>query len=289
MFLSSSAWSSTRISDPWFKTEQPLEIPFSIHKDPEKLTTVYVRDPVTTVLGCAQKFETCVGPSSDDRHCIVTTGSGQTYSIEDEQSLLDLNPVQTMILHRLRQANIMSSLETVVQGLGATGLLAYEYALITWEPPVPNDQWALEVKNWFLTMLTIKQAYTMEYVTGLPDRRFNEYIVPPPKDAEWMCHNQIVQRRDYASFSVLGICIIVILGGFLIVLNALIYRLSGLILPHSVRRQFCELSWDANELLELRAEAFGDNARQVDSRSVTGEKINMKSDEHGGRASVGSD
>lgn len=102
-----------------------------------------------------------------------------------------------------------------------------------------------------------------------------------------MCHNQIVQRTDHASFSVLGISIILILGGFFVALNAVISRISGALLPHSAKHQFRGSSWDSNELLELHAEAFGYKSRQDDDSSAPSEKMDTTHDEQLGGYDVG--
>lgn len=89
-------------------------------------------------------------------------------------------------------------------------------------------------------------------------------------------YNYTLYERDPAT---------TILGGSLVALNAVISRISGILLPRSARNAFRESSWDANELLELRAEAFGEKMSQIDSRSI----ISEKTDEHNGRASSGSE
>lgn len=170
-FLSTNAISSALVTDPWFKTDQAFEALFFIDGAKPRNYTLYKRRPVTTVLACAEKFELCRGTSNNSMHCIVTDGRGQPYEDGDLETLLGLNHRQTMIAHRLRQANDISNLPMVGDGLGGAGLLAYESLAGGFEAPLPHNQWIVEVDNWFATLLTIKQAYTTQYVTGLPDKR----------------------------------------------------------------------------------------------------------------------
>lgn len=71
-----------------------------------------------------------------------------------------------------------------------------------------------------------------------------------------MCHNQVLQRGDYASFSVLGICIILILGGFFISLNVCITPITRKLWNRTQLHKFRNDSWVANELLELHSMAL---------------------------------
>jgi hypothetical protein len=70
-----------------------------------------------------------------------------------------------------------------------------------------------------------------------------------------MCDNQVLRRRDYASFNVLGLCIILTIGGSIILLNAVIVHLHRLLRRKTPLSIFRQESWDANELLELQSEA----------------------------------
>jgi hypothetical protein len=49
-----------------------------------------------------------------------------------------------------------------------------------------------------------------------------EYKVAPTAEEQWMCQNQLVQRDDYASFSVLGVALILVIGGLIIVVQLML-------------------------------------------------------------------
>ena len=76
-------------------------------------------------------------------------------------------------------------------------------------------------------------------------------------DSEWMCHNQIVQRNDFTSFSTLGIVFILLLGGSLLItdlcLEPLIASWYRKIQPGKVWKL---QAWRGNRFLQVQSQAF---------------------------------
>jgi hypothetical protein len=64
--------------------------------------------------------------------------------------------------------------------------------------------------------MTNIQLQTVQYVVVYEDPKYSKYIELVDN---WMCTSQIVQSTDFASFSFLGIAIIVIIGTILIHTN----------------------------------------------------------------------
>lgn len=116
---------------------------------------------------------------------------------------------------------------------------------------LPDDQWAREIEHWFATQLITIQLYTTEFVTGWQDQWLNSLIEPPKESDIWMCQNQVIQRKDYASFSVLGLGIILAIGGSIMLFNMSITRLVSRLRPRTLAQQYKERSWKANDLLNL--------------------------------------
>ena len=103
-----------------------------------------------------------------------------------------------------------------------------------------------------------RARYTTQYVTGFEDDKYNKYVTPPTEEDQWMCSNQIVQRKDYASFAVVCILTIFIVGGTLIATNLWIDRLVRMLSPATALNQYRQASWELNELLELQAASAED-------------------------------
>lgn len=120
---------------------------------------------------------------------------------------------------------------------------------------LPDDQWAREIDHWFATQLIAIQSYTTEFVTGWQDKWMNQFVTPPNQSNMWMCNSQIIQRKDYASFSVLGIGIILAVGCCFVLLNMCITWIVNRARPRTPIQQYKKGSWKANDLLELHGVA----------------------------------
>jgi hypothetical protein len=76
-------------------------------------------------------------------------------------------------------------------------------------------------------------------------------------DSEWMCHNQIVQRDDFTSFSILGIVLIFFLGGLFIALDICLERLIIFWYHKAQPRKAWKLrAWRGNRPLQIQSQAF---------------------------------
>lgn len=83
----------------------------------------------------------------------------------------------------------------------------------------------LEVDHWFGLAITAIQLQTVNYVLGDGRPSHNKYMKKVEGDGEWMCHNQMVQRDDFTSFSYLGIVLILLLGSLFIIIDVYIETL----------------------------------------------------------------
>lgn len=84
-----------------------------------------------------------------------------------------------------------------------------------------------------------------------------------------MCHNQVVESTDYASFNVVGLCVILFVGAMVIVLSMFDERLCRWLLPKNELNEYRHSSWEKTELLELQAAAFQKNESEVSSGAVS--------------------
>ena len=92
-----------------------------------------------------------------------------------------------------------------------------------------------------------------------------------------MCHNQVIQSTDYASFSVLGVCIIVLIGTAFIGSNMVDDRLCRLVLAKTELNEYRASSWDASGLLELQAAAL--RSRKSEASSTASSRASSRAAE----------
>ncbi len=164
---------------------------------------------------------------------------------------LHLTEHQKMILDRILYA-VEQTFATIGQA-GEDGNLLASSSTDNWfSTNLPDDQWILELQNWFVMLLVNLQLYVVDYATGLNNPTYNHYITRASAQQQWMCHNQIVQRDDYTSFSVLGLAIIILSGGLVMFVNVTVSRFWPWLTSRRDRDRRHEGRWRSYELLELQ-------------------------------------
>lgn len=163
-------------------------------------------------------------------------------------------------------------------------MLAADYLSGWSSTPLPSNQWILELQNWFAIIFNNMQLEIAQYVMGYGNPDYVKYIQPPSSDETWMCTNQIVQRNDYASFSILGLVIIFTFGALFIIIDMSLTTLIKRLRPDTRRSQDRKLEWTLYELLQLQRMAYegygiGTWSGQTDLVPVTmfGEKFSLPS------------
>jgi hypothetical protein len=160
-------------------------------------------------------------------------------------------------------------------------MLAWQQHFGGWLVDLPDDQWAREIEHWFASQLITMQSYTTEYVTGWQDQVVNRFITPPPDAETWMCESQVIQRRDYASFSVLGIAMILTFGGLVVLLNVSITWMVNRTRPRTPPQMYKKGSWKANDLLELHEAAADGIHRRALSYTIEAKGVQGAPNESG--------
>ena len=199
-----------------------------------------------------------------------------THNLIDFIDVLDLTSKQTGTAERIFQGLTRSALAQTIYSLGSQGLLASStIQIILPSPALPKDQWKLEVRNWFGTSLTALQLLIIQDVTGYSNPDFNRYVTTHSARDEWMCDNQVVHRSDFASFSVLGLCIILVVGSFIIFLSESLYHIFPLVRSKSKEKQNRQ-EWRMFDILELATTSCADNAHQP-PRKHDSDNVSQKS------------
>jgi hypothetical protein len=115
----------------------------------------------------------------------------------------------------------------------------------------------LEVDHWFGLAITAIQLQTLNYVLGDGRPSHNKHMKEVEGDGKWMCHNQIVQRDDFTSFSILGIVLIFLLGTLFIILDTYLERLI-IFWYHKVQQSkaWKLRAWRGNRPLLIQSQAL---------------------------------
>jgi hypothetical protein len=131
-------------------------------------------------------------------------------------------------MDRIRSTLNFSQIYHSVAGRGAEALLANEKVTQTVSDVLPDNQWTIELGNWFATSLARLQHAMVEYATG-PFEPPSEMIILPPKSKQDsdLCHAQIVRATgSYQSFSILALALVSGFGVLIIAVSFTLERLA---------------------------------------------------------------
>lgn len=236
------------MKDPFFLATTPINITL----DDGTNLTYYQPDRLVNVLGCADQHQLC-NPATEE--CTALTALAL---VGHDLGTIGLNDVQINIA--LRLGNTMPSLITYasVNSRGANALRASETLHGTFQIALPYNQWITEVSAWFAVSLAKLQQKTIQYATGPSYASDGLLLVRPLNEEQWnMCKNQIVRSQGGTiSFSVLGVCIILVLGGTLIATSVVIDTLVGFIRRTFHWKEHKSLQWILDGKLQLQRLAY---------------------------------
>ena len=249
LFLINNNIYDSPVHDLWFE---------SLQSSDDSASAVYVRkSPQVSVLGCIEQYQFCASaekPSS----CTAKQGLLQLQNMEASQYPIFSAPQLALTSHMNQELNL-TTINFLVSDLGATSLAAREYSgpneyLAT---PVPDDQWKSEVIRFSnVGQIVLRQAL-IDFAAGPPSRKWESLVQPPDPGSitQSFCSAQKIHTTDYTSFSLLGLSIIFVVGGFLIILNLILPRLTNLIARHRDRRHAHD-PWLQDDPLHLQQRAF---------------------------------
>ena len=279
LFLVNYMQYAAEVKDPWFG---PTEAFASQGLSGSVNYTAYFPKYANGVLGCFEYDEMC-NPMSTSSSCAPVNMYGASVS-GNLTSLLGFNAKQQSTAERLTIALQRSVFSTAVRELNGGSMLATARSYAWGANPVPDNQWTLELQNWFSTILVTTQVAIRygdswlvnvqypyltlttiyrQYVTGYQNTDYNKWVVQPSAQDAWMCHAQITQSSDYASFNVFGLAMILVIGGLIMVLNITLASMVDWIRLQQKSNSLGHLrtaQWKELELLRLHERAcVGDN------------------------------
>ncbi|KAL9114280.1 MAG: hypothetical protein Q9227_001702 [Pyrenula ochraceoflavens] len=149
--------------------------------------------------------------------------------------------------------NLGTTINGVVETLGASALLARQSLSGGVQSPIGPNQWQREIQHWQNTAIAKLQKIVVEFATGPSDASVQQYVEEPSnKAAQNICENQKVRSASHTSFSVLGLCITLIIGGTIVLLEMTIEHLTRLFQRRSGTTDYHRLEWTANETLQIQ-------------------------------------
>jgi hypothetical protein len=257
LFLAQNVSYTGPIDDPWFYATSPVAL---IGGQTETFYGTAPDSPVS-VVGCIEQHQLCNPVNSQ-----CTGLSGLSGVLHHKWDSLGFTERQIATYNRSFVTASDSILSATTQILGAKHMLVQNHVGYGNAATLPSNQWILELGNWFGTMMTNLQLRSLQYATGPSSPRFFKYVrQPQTHDEQEMCTHQIIRQNDFASFNILGLAIIFIVGGLIIILNLTLSTIANKIQQATPKGQHRIREWDINGTLKLQRIAFQNHGTMLQS------------------------
>lgn len=243
-FLQLTAHFPKPVDDPWFSAHKPKKF--------DNATIWFKADKPLSPLGCVTQHQFCNPNLPAYSNCTDWSSIAQ---IPPAIKSLKYRPLQSSVQALMYQAAWNTSFD-IVDVLSNEVLLASQ-SYHDPPAPLPPNQWVLEVKNIHATMLASMQSLMLAHVSGPSNPNSRQYMDPASTpDEQTLCTSQMATRNDYASFSTLGIAMILALGGVVIIIGLSIELITRTIRKSTNRGTYRQLGWDVSEVLQLQRLAY---------------------------------
>ncbi|KAL9622893.1 MAG: hypothetical protein Q9160_002819 [Pyrenula sp. 1 TL-2023] len=250
------------VDDDYFADHRPINV--SMLSNGPQVTQVYLSDEIAHVFGCVSRDQYCLNKT----RCTPLTASALA-----AKAALDMTKTckQRTSLESwyTNLASLGVSIFNIVGKLGASALVARNTKIPSVQGPLLPDQWQLEVEHWQAVEMALIQRITVEQATGPSNEAMQKYIkAPSTEEGRKLCRSQCskgisarqgqaditqkVKSASHTSFIVLGLCITLILGGIIILLEVTIEPLLHFIQKRRNIGLYQRLEWVTNETLQLQ-------------------------------------
>ena len=151
----------------------------------------YVHDEPVSILGCASQYQFCRSDSKSGKSCTPFAGYNNAvvatdalWQIDEQRNLF--GPLLDNILPHV------SDVRAIVSVAGIASLKARDKLYNGFQGSLPNNQWQLEVENWYGATLADLQRLTVEYASGPIEPALLQILKrPQTKNEHQLCHSVV--------------------------------------------------------------------------------------------------
>jgi len=166
----------------------------------------------------------------------------------------------------IQESLASASVWNIVDQLGDKALLASSYLSqqeFFWSPGLSDNQWQIEVANWFTIGLSQLQRFIISNyrkpIGVFPDGYWEDFPANAIA-AQTFCKSQKVHNAQYTTLSVLGLALTFGLGGLIILCSILVpYVVPEMQAKHAAKKKRHSAGrdqWKADHFLQLQRIAF---------------------------------
>lgn len=186
--------------------------------DGTKNETFYTSHHLIDVMGCIEQYQICITDGLCTPMVPVQLIQNATTALLTSNNAMNIGRIAT--LGKLTISSGSTSIANPVLRRGIAVMLAPRSLNgVVQTARLPQNQWELEIENWFSIALAKLQAYMLSYAAGPEDAVFRPFIsAPVPQARRSACANQRVRNMEgRVNFDLSALIILVIVGAGLIV------------------------------------------------------------------------
>ncbi|KAF2265455.1 hypothetical protein CC78DRAFT_515110 [Lojkania enalia] len=219
------------LSAPQIRFSSPVDDPlFSAHKnisdivnlDDGSMYASYLQDDPLTAMACTIQMQYCNPNRPEGSRCEPLRGLSDPRKSAAVKELFGTGEHFDIIKHveNMWVPNTFT-ITSIVGFIGASALRARYGLSYGYQGPLPDNQWQIEAEHWFKgTLASLQDAF----VTGAngPPAELYDFLDPPAANetvARTLCANQKIVSTKFSSFNILGVCLILVLGSLVVVLD----------------------------------------------------------------------
>jgi hypothetical protein len=247
LFLSSNDVSFVnKTTDPWYSAQT-----FRGFSPDDGSTPHYIHDDAVRALGCIERLQLCNPNLPANSSCTPLTGNSQAFQLGFQ---LWQDPTQqayfnwsTLFINKVISPGIPTIVNTIRMGV----LQSRSKLFLGTQLFIPDNQWEVEMENFFKITLATLQRVVVDQATGPADPALLPTMAQPNiTEQQKACAHQKIRSDSYTSINVLGLIIIFVVGGLIII--------TSFALPIIVRRiqqrqnLHSSLEWIVNDTLQLQ-------------------------------------
>ncbi|KAL9618487.1 MAG: hypothetical protein Q9160_006806 [Pyrenula sp. 1 TL-2023] len=243
-----------RVEDPWYSATNLLHEydQYNSSISPHKDFQAFHRDDPARSLGCIERYQFCNPSLPLNIRCTPLGGILQAAQLASQlyQSAAQRD---SFSWSSYAITNMAAGIREVVGTLGTSALQSRNSLTLGVQSILPDYQWELEAESWFKLTLADLQRSIVEQATGSTDPFIRQFFIRPnTTDQRRVCANQKIRSGSFTSVNVLGLSIILILGGFIIVMSFVLPSVIELLQRYRHRKAYSILEWLANDALQLQ-------------------------------------
>ncbi|KAI0456529.1 hypothetical protein F5B21DRAFT_522677 [Xylaria acuta] len=225
---------------------------------------VYRPSVAASPMGCVEQWQWCNSAYPRDRGCGPLAGSADAlygaatlFNLTGEELYLERPFSPGSLGTRLIWPYLLiygypTALPQLLGHLGTKSLASQSrfYSGVQW--PLPNNQWQLDVIQWWNTILASVQASWLVVKSSISDAQFREYTTPPHNEEEQkLCNSQKIRSSAHSSFNLFGLYFTFISGAIITCVSFALEPLLACLYKRREYKPYAHFEWISNNSLQL--------------------------------------